>query len=187
MGVPFLLPGDLPKPGIKPRSPALQADSLPSGPLGKPNIMFKFTAVFLKICNWPYWILYVKMWMPCSLSFLDIRSISLGDTALITQQERLLMTLWSLSNLTQPNRYTYYLWNHIWGLWRRKWQPTPVLLPGKSHGQRAKIHKVAKSWTWLSDFTFFSFFGFNTKHHWISLYLNFLSHKIKINIYLSEL
>ena len=84
MGVPFLLPGDLPKPGIKPRSPALQADSLPSGPLGKPNIMFKFTAVFLKICNWPYWILYVKMWMPCSLSFLDIRSISLGDTALIT-------------------------------------------------------------------------------------------------------
>ena len=20
--------------------------------------------------------------------------------------------------------------------WRRKWQPTPVLLPGKSHGQR---------------------------------------------------
>ena len=22
-------------------------------------------------------------------------------------------------------------------LWRRKWQPTPVLLPGKSHGQRS--------------------------------------------------
>ena len=21
--------------------------------------------------------------------------------------------------------------------WRRKWQPTPVLLPGKSHGQRS--------------------------------------------------
>ena len=89
--------------------------------------------------------------------------------------------------------------------WRRKWQPTPVLLPGKSHGQRslvdysswgheesdmtewlhfhfslscigegngkplqcsclentrgsgawwAAIHGVAKSWTWLSDFTF---------------------------------
>ena len=24
-------------------------------------------------------------------------------------------------------------------LWRRKWQPTPVLLPGKSHGQRILV------------------------------------------------
>ena len=30
-------PGDLPNPGIKPRSPALQADSLPSEPPGKPK------------------------------------------------------------------------------------------------------------------------------------------------------
>ena len=29
-GVPFPSPGDLPDPGIKPRSPALQADSLPN-------------------------------------------------------------------------------------------------------------------------------------------------------------
>ena len=33
----FLLPGDLPDPGIKPESPALQADSLPSEPPGKPT------------------------------------------------------------------------------------------------------------------------------------------------------
>ena len=30
-------PVDLPNPGIEPRSPALQADSLPSEPLGKPK------------------------------------------------------------------------------------------------------------------------------------------------------
>ena len=24
-------------------------------------------------------------------------------------------------------------------LWRRKWQPTPVLLPGKSHGPRSLV------------------------------------------------
>ena len=35
---PFPSPGDLPDPGIKPGSPALQADSLPSEPLGKPWI-----------------------------------------------------------------------------------------------------------------------------------------------------
>ena len=32
--------------------------------------------------------------------------------------------------------------------WRRKWQPTPVLLPGESHGRRS-LHGVAKSRTWL--------------------------------------
>ena len=37
-GLPFPSPGDLPNPGIEPRSPALQVDSLPtelSGKLGK--------------------------------------------------------------------------------------------------------------------------------------------------------
>ena len=35
-GLPFPSPGDLPDPGIEPGSPALQADSLPSEPPGKP-------------------------------------------------------------------------------------------------------------------------------------------------------
>ena len=35
-GLLFPSPGDLPDPGIEPRSPALQADSLPSELLGKP-------------------------------------------------------------------------------------------------------------------------------------------------------
>ena len=34
-GLPFLSLGDLPKPGIEPESPALQADSLLSEPPGK--------------------------------------------------------------------------------------------------------------------------------------------------------
>ena len=36
-GVPFPSPGDLADPGIEPRSPALQADALPSEPPGKPT------------------------------------------------------------------------------------------------------------------------------------------------------
>ena len=35
-GLPFPSPGDLPDPGIKPRSPALEADALPSEPPGTP-------------------------------------------------------------------------------------------------------------------------------------------------------
>ena len=36
-GYPFPSPGDLPNPWIKPRSPILQADSLPAEPPGKPR------------------------------------------------------------------------------------------------------------------------------------------------------
>ena len=37
MGCHSFLQGDLPEPGIKPRSPVLQTDSLPSEPPGKPH------------------------------------------------------------------------------------------------------------------------------------------------------
>ena len=42
-------------------------------------------------------------------------------------------------------------------IWRRQWQPTPVLLPGKSRGWRRLVGCspwVVKSQTWLSDFIF---------------------------------
>ena len=36
--------------------------------------------------------------------------------------------------------YKMYIITDLWGWkipWRRSWQPTPVLLPGESHGQRS--------------------------------------------------
>ena len=71
-----LPPGEFPNPGIEPKSPALQADSLPSEPQGS-------------IC------------LQCGRPGFDpwVGKIS----------------------------------------WRRKWQPTPVLLPGKSHRQRSLV------------------------------------------------
>ena len=55
-GLPFPSPGDLPNPGIEPRSPALQADSLPSEPPGKPRIRLlkvkvKATQLCLTLCD----------------------------------------------------------------------------------------------------------------------------------------
>ena len=41
--LPFPFPGDLPDPGIEPRFPALQADSLPFEPLGKPIVNLAMT------------------------------------------------------------------------------------------------------------------------------------------------
>ena len=49
---------------------------------------------------------------------------------------------------------------------KRKWQPTPIFLPGKSHGQRSldgHSHGVEKSWTQFSDQ--------NNNHHIIYLSL----------------
>ena len=37
--------------------------------------------------------------------------------------------------------------------WRREWQPSPVVLPGKSMDRGAwwaTVHEIAKSWTRLS-------------------------------------
>ena len=50
-GLPFPSPGDLPNPGIKPESPALQADALPSEAPGKPqgHLLFRF---FLPERDW---------------------------------------------------------------------------------------------------------------------------------------
>ena len=48
-GLPFPSPGDLPDPGIEPRSPALQADALTSEPpveLGVPHFLRGWSASF---------------------------------------------------------------------------------------------------------------------------------------------
>ena len=53
-GLPFPSPGDLSDPGIKPRSPTLQADSLLSEPSGKPvSNLFALKVPFLKRSHFP--------------------------------------------------------------------------------------------------------------------------------------
>ena len=49
-GKPFRSPGNLPNPGIKPRFPALWADSLPAEPQGKPILdKNSFLKIFVTI------------------------------------------------------------------------------------------------------------------------------------------
>ena len=49
-GLPFPSPGDLPDPGIEPRSPVLQADALTSEPPGKPLVSGILLKIYLNIC-----------------------------------------------------------------------------------------------------------------------------------------
>ena len=54
----------------------------------------------------------------------------------------------------------------IYASWRRKWQPTPVFLPEKSHGQRSlagyKENRVTKSQTRLSAYHFHLIYSFRS-------------------------
>ena len=56
-GLPFPSPGDLPKPGIEPRSPALQADALPSELLGKAEDKFPDQGSNLGPLHWEHGVL----------------------------------------------------------------------------------------------------------------------------------
>ena len=51
LALPYPSPGDLSDPEIEPRSPALQADSLPSEPTGKPPLSAR-ALLSLPIYNW---------------------------------------------------------------------------------------------------------------------------------------
>ena len=49
-GLPCPPPGDLPDPGMGPRSPSLQANSLPSGPPGKPQRSYAVLCLVAQLC-----------------------------------------------------------------------------------------------------------------------------------------
>ena len=71
--------------------------------------------------------------------------------------------------------------------WRRAWQPTPVFLPGESHGQKslvAIVHKVTKSQTRLSMHACFS--GINIYLKYITCLLGVMftnNEEIKVTIF----
>ena len=69
-GLPCPSPGDLPDPGIEPRYPALQADSLPFEPPGKPLLESRCVFILYQVC-------VLKVFSPdCGLSFRSLLCLS---------------------------------------------------------------------------------------------------------------
>ena len=107
-GWPFPSPGDLPNPGIKPRSPILQAESLPAEPQEKPKNPGVGSLSLLQ------WIFLTQESNMCLLHHRQI--------------------LYWLSHHGSP---AHPVWYSNWHLvitqdpWSRTWQPIPVFLPGK--------------------------------------------------------
>ena len=59
--------------------------------------------------------------------------------------------------------------------WRRKWQPTPILLPGKSHGQRCMVGYNPWGYKEL-DMTKWSALGFSLEGMILKLKLQYFDH-----------
>ena len=47
--------------------------------------------------------------------------------------------MWWLKHVTYAVIHGPVLWRALSFVWRRQWHPTPVLLPGKSHGWRSLV------------------------------------------------
>ena len=63
--------------------------------------------------------------------------------------------------------------------WRRKWQPTPVFLPGKSHGQRSleghspwgrKELDMTERLRMHAHMYYLALFSFDLKKGWVTYY-----------------
>ena len=68
-----LLQGNLPNPGIKPRSPALQVDSLPAEPLGKP----------LDSTDKQYYMIFIFVWLT-SFSMIISRPVHVATNGILS-------------------------------------------------------------------------------------------------------
>ena len=152
-GLPFPPPRDLPNPGMEPRSPALQADTLTSEPPGKPKSHY-----YIEENNWMFKPardfgapLTESLWM----SHTFFRTCQCGDLKWSLGSLISFVTTWIwLRETTSPlfleglpvvqnlpanaggwKRRGFNSWvGKI--LWTRKWKPIPVFLPRKFRGQR---------------------------------------------------
>ena len=127
-GLPFPSPGDPPHPGIEPKSPALAGRFFTPESPGK-----------ILVHEWVYMRTYVPV---CSVGLLVITPFhfSLSWKVYLKKSK-------SYRNSLVAQRLKHYLQGGRPGFnpwvgkipWRRKWQPTPVFLPGKSHGLRSLV------------------------------------------------
>ena len=168
-GLPFLSPRDLPNPGIKHGSPTWQADSLPSEPPGKPQYrdflslflasIFTLSSVisFLKPVRpgVSIWVLDIQHGPAWSLAQLQagrmgthgVLFLYYGEGNGTPLQSSCLENPWmeepgglqSMGSLRVGHDWTTSHSLFTFMHWRRKWQPTPVFLPGESQGRGSLV------------------------------------------------
>ena len=126
-GFPCLSPEDLPNPGNKPRSPAMQADSLPSEPAGKP-----IPRLGIKPRLPTLWVQSLK---PLYL-FIIFISIALGDwprkTLVWFMSENVLPMFSSRSFMASCLRFRFksfnIFWVYFWVWCEEVWSPSLIYM-----------------------------------------------------------
>ena len=180
-GLPFPSPGDLPNPGIKPGSPVLQTDSLLTELWGKPFCLSKrlcqsdcltphiwivhilanigyylclkmFDKLMDRICIWLFTLWFFNCKQAWSCFFLPFKSFfyklifQIPTPVLLPGKSHGWRSLvgcspWGCeqSDMTEWLHFYFSLSLFTFMHWRRKWQPTPVFLPGESQGQGSLV------------------------------------------------
>ena len=122
-GLPFPSPGDLPDPGIEPGSPTFQADALTFEPPGKPRYASEMETIALfmsqHILDVIGGLVYIER---CIITYLA-SPLRVSDSKEFA------------CNVRDPG-FELWVGKIPWG---RKWQPTPVFLPGEFHGRRSLV------------------------------------------------
>ena len=153
-------PVNLSDSGIKPRSPVLQADCLLSEPPGSFHFFFFLVSVLAIYCccdkGTSQAALVIKNPLANAGDLRDLDSIpGLGRCPAEGNGNQLWYSClenstdrgsWqaivhgAAKSQTQLNDQAHILFLRDYGpFWRRRWHPTPVLLPGKSHGWRSLV------------------------------------------------
>ena len=151
-GLPFPPPGPLPNPGIEPTSPAWAGGFFTTEPPGKPSHNFRYF-YYLHFYMWGNWIIDTLHYLlkitkqvigrtgksPKGVWFQQWRMF-LGLGTCSTAQELIIPIVAQRQRIQLPMQETQE--PQVWPLGRedpleKEMQPTPVFLPGKSHGQRS--------------------------------------------------
>ena len=121
-----------------PRDCTLQADALPSEPPGKP--LEKEMATHSSVLAWRIPGAEEPGGLPSMGSHRVLHDWSdlAAAAACGSVVKKKKSTFWC----RRCKRHRFYPW--VWKiLWRRKWQPTPVVLPRKTHGKRCQRRDLA--------------------------------------------
>ena len=144
-------------PALHPRPPPAEARSQPLDHQGSPNLdIFEDTSQLL--CKFTLYFGFVSCFLLVNSAYAFFsRLLWNWFCVLIESYWEVLRTeepsgLQSMGSLRVGHDWVTSLSLFTFLHWRRKWQPTPVFLPGESQGRRSLMgcrHGVAQSWTRL--------------------------------------
>ena len=129
-GLPCPPPGDIPDPGVRPES------------LTSPALASRF---FTTSATWeaPYKDIQVYIYtveLPFATTWMDLEGIMRSKISDTEEDRYCRLPTWlsRKESICQCRRHRFDLWVRKMPC-RKKWQLTPVFLPGKSHGQRSLV------------------------------------------------